>query len=47
MSPLALSNPTIAGPEHYNIAEAQDKALKIAFIKMIEVFKEKTSKSLK
>ena len=44
MSPLEASNPTT---ENCNRAESQEKDLKIAFMNMIEVFKEEVSKSLK
>jgi hypothetical protein len=30
--PLEFNNPTTTGPEYYNIAEAQNKDLKIPFV---------------
>ena len=39
MSPLKPNNSTTAGPEHYNITEAQEKDLKIAFMNMIGILK--------
>lgn len=39
MSPVALSTPTPASPEKYNIVEAQDKNSKITFMNMLEVLK--------
>jgi hypothetical protein len=37
----------LAGPEYSNIAESQEKDLKITCTKMIEVFNEEINKSLK
>ena len=39
MPPIESSNPTTAGPEYSNIAEAQEKDLKTNFKKIIEVQK--------
>ena len=47
ISPLEPSNSTKAGPEDYKIAEAHEKELKTAFMKMIEVLNEEMNKSLK
>jgi hypothetical protein len=47
MSLLEPSYPTTAGSEYSNIAEAQEKDPKTAFMSMIEVFKEEMNKSLK
>lgn len=49
MFPLNPSNSTTVGhiAEYCNIAEAQDKDFKIAFLNMIETLKEKINKSLK
>ena len=47
MSLLEPSYPTTAGTEYSNIAEAQEKDPKTAFMSMIEVFKEEMNKSLK
>lgn len=41
MSPRELSNSTIVDPEDCNTAEKKDKDLKMAFMNMIEVLKEK------
>lgn len=40
MSSLETSNPTTAGLENFNIAEAQEKHLKIAFMNIIDGLKE-------
>lgn len=47
MSLLEPSPPTTASPEYSSIAEAQEKDLKINYIKMIEFIKEEINKSLK
>ena len=41
MSPLDPSNLTIVGPKNCNLAEEQDKDLKISLMDMIEAFKDK------
>lgn len=47
MSPLDLNYPTRAGLNYCNIAESQEKALKIIDVWMIEIHKEKMNKSSK
>ena len=47
MPPLEPSYPTPVGPKYSNIGEAQEKYLKVNYVKMIEVLKEKINKSLK
>lgn len=47
MSPLVLSYFTTAAPENFSTRKAQEKDLKINFIKMIEACIKKTNKSLK
>lgn len=47
MSPLELSSPMTAGLEYCNITKTQGKELKMVFINMIEILKEKTNKSFK
>lgn len=47
MSPVESSNPTIVGFENCNIAEEQDKELKITFMNIIKVLKEKMNEGLK
>ena len=47
IQPLKANNPTTADPEFCNIVEAQDKDLEIAFMNIIEVFKEEMNKSFK
>lgn len=47
MSPVESSNPTIVGFGNCNIAEEQDKDLKITFMNMIKVLEEKMNKDLK
>lgn len=47
MSSVESSNPNIVGFENCNIAEGQDKDLKITFINMTKVLKEKMNKGLK
>ena len=44
MSPLEPSNPTTAGSENSNVAEAQEKDLKTAFTTKIEILKEDINK---
>jgi hypothetical protein len=44
---LDPSNLTIVGTENYNIAEAQDKDLKIALMNEINFFKEEMKNFLK
>ena len=46
MDPLEPSNLTIVGSEYSNTAEAQEKDLKTAWMKMTEFFKEEISKYL-
>jgi hypothetical protein len=45
VSPLEPSYPATAGSEYSNIAEAQEKDIKTAFMNMIEVFKDEMNKS--
>ena len=47
MSPLEFSNPPTVGPECSHTAEAQHKALKSAFKKMMEALKEEMNTFLK
>jgi hypothetical protein len=47
MSPPNLSNPTKVGPEYFNLGEAQEDVLKMAFINMIEVLQEEMNNSIK
>lgn len=47
MSPLEPSNTTVANFEYNNILEAQEKDHKIAFMSMIDVFKEEMNNPLK
>lgn len=47
MSPVESSNPTIVGFENCNIAGEQDKELKITFMNIIKVLKEKMNEGLK
>lgn len=47
ISLLQPNNPTTAGLEKCNIAEACDKDLKIAFMNMIVTLKEEINKSFK
>lgn len=47
MAPLELSNPNTLGPEYYNIAKAQDKGLRIAFMYMTQAHNEKNNKVFK
>ena len=47
MSPPKPRNPTIASPDYFNTAEAQENDLKTNFMKMINVLKEKMNKSFK
>ena len=47
MSQLEFSNPIRLGSEYSNIAEAQDKDLKIEFMNVKEVLKEEINTSLK
>lgn len=42
MVPAEPHNPIIVGPEHPNIAEAQEKYYYPSYMKMIEVLKEGT-----
>lgn len=44
---LQSRNPSTAGREYYNIAEIHVKDLRIGFMNMIEVLKEKTNLPLK
>lgn len=37
MCPLEASNPTTAGPEHFNIAEVQEKGFKLTFTNVINL----------
>ena len=46
MSLLDLSNTIIAGPEYCSIAKAQDKGLKIAFMKVLNEEMNKTCKEI-
>jgi hypothetical protein len=47
MSSAEPSNPATLGTKICNVAEAQDRDFKIAFINMIEVLKEDMNKSCK
>jgi hypothetical protein len=47
LSPLEPSNPTTAGPQYSNIAEAHKRDFKSACTKMIEAIKEEMKKYLK
>lgn len=47
ISPLEPRNLTTAGSEIRNIAEAQDKNLKTAFMNIIEIHKKEKNESLK
>lgn len=44
--PWEVSYPTTTGPEYYNIAEAQEKDFKTAFVNMAKILKEEINKSL-
>jgi hypothetical protein len=44
MSLLESSNPTTAGSENSNVAEAQEKDLKTAFLNILELLKEEMSR---
>ena len=44
MSLPESNNSTTAGHEHCNVAEAQDKDLKMALMNITEVYKEKNEK---
>lgn len=44
MSPLETSNPITVGPEKCNIADAQDKDLKIAIMTMFKLLKKDMNK---
>jgi hypothetical protein len=46
MVPLEVSSSTTARPEYSNTAEAQGNNLKIIFMKMIKVLKEKVMKKI-
>lgn len=43
MSLMEPSNPTALGPEKYNVAEAQDKDLKLALMNMVKDLKSQIS----
>lgn len=47
MSLLEPNNPTLADSESCNVAKAQVKGLKIAFINTIEVLAKEVNKSIK
>jgi hypothetical protein len=47
MAPPDPNCPTRGGPENYNKAKAQENHLKTNFMKMIDVFKEEMSNSIK
>ena len=47
MCQLEPSYPIKAGPEYYNIIEAEEKDLQTIYREMIEVLKEEMNKSLK
>lgn len=47
MSSLEPRNPTKVDPEYYNTADVHDNDLKIAFMNMPEIIKEKMKKSFR
>lgn len=47
MFPLDLNYPTTSGINYYNIAESQEKNLKIIDVQMIEIHKEEMNESIK
>lgn len=47
MSSLEPRNPAKVDPEYYNTADVHDNDLKIAFMNMPEIIKEKMKKSFK
>lgn len=46
MSSLEPRNPTKVDPEYYNTADVHDNDLKIAFMNMPEILKEKMKKKI-
>jgi hypothetical protein len=47
MSPLKPNNTTTVGPDKCNMAEEQDKDIKIAFMNILEVFRKEINKLTK
>lgn len=46
ISPIEPRNPTIIGPEKYNIAETYEKGFKISIMNMFKDLKEPMNKSI-